>query len=109
MIDMYAFYTREMPRFDWQHLTTVRARISTMPYRRGTRVATITLQPRSGLGAIGGLGGGTVIDVTVAPANRPVTEGSAKRGRHVPPGYRGRRTPPAPHTARRSDGERGYH
>jgi hypothetical protein len=76
MIDMYAFYTREMPRFSWEQLTTVRARISTMTYRRGTRVATITLQPRSSIGTLSNLGSGTTIDFTVAPANRSVIEGA---------------------------------
>lgn len=84
MIDMYAFYTREMPRFSWQQLTTVRARISTMTYRRGARVATITLQARTGLGAATGLDTGTIVDFTVAPANRTVIEGgggSTARGK----------------------------
>jgi len=94
MIDMYAFYTREMPRFSWEQLTTVRARISTMTYRRGTRVATITLQPRSSLGTISNLGSGTTIDFTVAPANRSVIEGigagtGSSGGAAVPPVRRG--------------------
>lgn len=59
MTDMYAFYEQEMPRFGWQQITTVRARISTMTYRRGQRIATITLQPT--------LTDGTVVDFTVAP------------------------------------------
>lgn len=80
MIDMYAFYTREMPRFSWEQLTTVRARISTMTYRRGTRVATITLQPRSSIGTLSNLGTGTTIDFTVAPANRSVIEGAGATG-----------------------------
>lgn len=95
MIDMYAFYTREMPRFSWEQLTTVRARISTMTYRRGTRVATITLQPRSSLGTLSNLGTGTTIDFTVAPANRSVIEGigpsggASGSGASVPPVRRG--------------------
>jgi len=60
MTDMYAFYEQEMPRFGWEQITTVRARISTMTYRRGPRVATITLQPT--------LTDGTAVDFTVAPA-----------------------------------------
>lgn len=78
MIDMYAFYTKEMPRFGWEQLTTVRARISTMTYRRGARVATITMQPHSGLQKFSSLSNGTTIDFTVAPANRSVTNAPQK-------------------------------
>jgi hypothetical protein len=75
MTDMYSFYEREMPKFSWEQLTTVRSRISTMTYRRGSRVATITLQSRSGISS------GTSIDFTVAPANRTVMEnGGVRRG-----------------------------
>ncbi|MEQ8393607.1 hypothetical protein [Thalassobaculum sp.] len=78
MIDMYAFYTKEMPRFGWEQLTTVRARISTMTYRRGSRVATITMQPHSGLQKFSNLSSGTTIDFTVAPANRSVIDSGKK-------------------------------
>lgn len=78
MIDMYAFYTKEMPRFGWEQLTTVRARVSTMTYRRGSRVATITMQPHSGLQKFSNLSSGTTIDFTVAPANRSVIDGAKK-------------------------------
>ena len=74
MSEMYSFYEREMPKFSWEQLTTVRAKISTMTYRRGSRVATITLQPRSGIAS-----SGTAVDFTVAPANRTVTDGAAVR------------------------------
>ncbi|WP_420566420.1 hypothetical protein [Thalassobaculum sp.] len=60
MTDMYAFYEQEMPRFGWEQVTTVRARISTMTYQRGPRIATITLQPT--------MTRGTLVDFTVAPA-----------------------------------------
>jgi hypothetical protein len=60
MTDMYAFYEQEMPQFGWEQITTVRARISTMTYQRGPRIATITLQPT--------LTKGTLVDFTVAPA-----------------------------------------
>lgn len=73
MVDMYSFYEREMPKFSWEQLTTVRAKISTMTYRRGARVATITLQPSSGFSS------GTSIDFTVAPANRSVIESTGVR------------------------------
>lgn len=70
MTDMYAFYEQEMPRFGWEQITTVRARISTMTYRRGDRIATVTLQPT--------LTNGTAVDFTVAPA-RP-SRGSTTSG-----------------------------
>ena len=68
MPDMYAFYEREMPRFGWIKITSVRSAISTMTYSRGDRIASITLQSRTT--------GGTDIDFTVAPAN-PLAEKSA--------------------------------
>lgn len=61
MPDMYAFYEREMPRFGWIKITSVRSAISTMTYSRGERIATVTLHSRTI--------GGTAIDFTVAPAN----------------------------------------
>ena len=64
MSDMYGFYTEEMPKFSWEQLTRVRSKISTMTYRRGNRVSTITLVPT--------LTGGTSIDFTVAPGNAAV-------------------------------------
>jgi len=65
MPDMYAFYEREMPRFGWRKITSVRAAISTMTYSRGDRIATVTLSSRAV--------GGTSIDFTVAPTN-PLAE-----------------------------------
>ena len=59
MADMYDFYEREMPNFRWNRITTVRAAISTMTYRRGGRVVTITLRGRAT--------GGSLIDLTMAP------------------------------------------
>ncbi|UUX50898.1 hypothetical protein NUH88_04215 [Nisaea acidiphila] len=71
MPDMYAFYEREMPRFGWLKITSVRSAISTMTYSRGDRIATVTLSSRTT--------GGTAIDFTVAPAN-PLAEKSALIG-----------------------------
>ena len=68
MAEMYTFYEREMPRFGWEQITTVRARISTMTYRLGERIATITLQSQ--------LTGGTTVDFTVAPAQGAAPEGT---------------------------------
>lgn len=68
MPDMYAFYEREMPRFGWLKITSVRSAISTMTYSRGNRIATVTLSSRTT--------GGTAIDFTVAPTN-PLAEKSS--------------------------------
>ena len=59
MIDMYAFYEREMPRFGWDQITIIRSSISTMTYSRGLRIATITLHPKTT--------GGSEVNFTVAP------------------------------------------
>ena len=61
MSDMYTFYEREMPRFGWTKITSIRSATSAMTYSRGDRIATITLQSRTI--------GGTAINFTVAPAN----------------------------------------
>jgi hypothetical protein len=58
--DMYDFYEREMPRFGWRKLTSVRSATSVLTYTRDKRVATITLQ--------GATLGGSTVDVTVSPA-----------------------------------------
>lgn len=73
MTDMYAFYEREMPRFGWTRITSVRAAISTMTYQRGERIASVTLQGR--------MTGGATIYFTVAPAS-----GGANTGQPAAPG-----------------------
>lgn len=60
MNDMYDFYEREMPRFGWRKLTSVRAGTSVLTYTRDKRVATIALQ--------GATLGGSTIDFTVSPS-----------------------------------------
>lgn len=77
MPDMYAFYEREMPRFGWVKITSVRAAISTMTYSRGNRIATVTLHSRTT--------GGTAIDFTVAPANPHATQGNLPQSTATPP------------------------
>ena len=42
--DMFSFYQREMPRFGWEAITSVRSEISVQTYSRGERVATIQIQ-----------------------------------------------------------------
>lgn len=43
--DMYEFYRREMPRFGWQEVSTIRAATSVLVYQQGDRVATIQILP----------------------------------------------------------------
>ncbi len=62
MTDMYSFYEREMPKFGWEKLSTVRSAISTMTYGRGDRIAIITVQPRTT--------GGSRVDFTVSPSTK---------------------------------------
>ncbi len=57
--DMFDFYKREMPGFEWQEITSVRAKTSVMTYTRGERVATIQIEGRT-------LRGSTVT-ITVSP------------------------------------------
>ncbi len=56
----YDFFLREMPKFGWQEITTVRSDISIIMFRRGNRIVTVQIKGQT-------LGGST-IDVTVSPA-----------------------------------------
>lgn len=78
--EMYDFYKREMPRFGWSELTSVRSATSVLSYQMDNRIATIQvvgqrfggstvefwMNPRAGTGASstmgssGGFGGGPV-------------------------------------------------
>lgn len=60
---IYDFYFREMPRFAWSKVTSVRAETSVLTYARGERVATIQIR-RSTMG-------GAAISMTVSPRDRP--------------------------------------
>ena len=57
--DMFDFYKREMPGFDWQEITSVRSKTSVMTYTRGERVATIQIEGRTLRGAS--------VTITVSP------------------------------------------
>ncbi|CAN0548828.1 unnamed protein product, partial [Laminaria digitata] len=61
--EAYDFFLREMPKFGWQEITTVRSEISVLTYSRRERVATIQIR-RNTLG-------GSAIDITVSPRCRP--------------------------------------
>jgi len=59
----YDFFQREMPKFGWQEITTVRSEVSVLTYSRNSRVATIQIRNRTL--------GGAAVDITVSPRGRP--------------------------------------
>lgn len=60
---IYDFYFREMPRFNWMPVTSVRAETSVLTYVRSGRVATIQIAGRTI--------GGAKVSVTVSPHSKP--------------------------------------
>lgn len=60
----YDFFIREMPKFGWEEITTVRSEVSVLTYSRSGRVATIQIRNRT-------LGGASV-DITVSPRGKPL-------------------------------------
>lgn len=67
--DSYDFFLREMPKFRWQEITTVRSEVSVLTYSRESRVATIQIRSKTL--------GGSAIDITVSPRGRPPAASSA--------------------------------
>lgn len=61
--ESYDFFLREMPKFGWQEITTVRSEVSVLTYSRSGRVATIQISRKTL--------GGSAIDITVSPRGRP--------------------------------------
>ena len=61
---LYDFYHREMQKFGWQEVTTVRSEISVLTFSRGDRVATVQIRSTTLSGAL--------IDLTVSPRRHPV-------------------------------------
>lgn len=61
--ESYDFFLREMPKFGWQEITSVRSEVSVLTYSRSGRVATIQIRNRTL--------GGSVIDITVSPRGKP--------------------------------------
>ena len=59
----YEFFLREMPKFKWQDITTVRSEVSVLTYSRDNRVATIQITKRTLRGS--------AVDITVSPRGRP--------------------------------------
>lgn len=69
---VYDFFFNEMPRFDWQPITSVRAETSVLTYSRGARVATVQIRGRTISGA--------QVSVTVSPRGRPAPAAPAMSG-----------------------------
>ena len=62
---LFQFYAREMPGFDWQEISRVRAEVSILTYTRGARTATVQISSATL--------GGSVVSVTMAPSTRGKT------------------------------------
>ncbi len=60
---LFDFYSREMARFGWREITSVRSETSVLTYSRGERVATIQIRSVTLRGA--------QVDVTISPRGRP--------------------------------------
>jgi hypothetical protein len=65
----YDFFLREMPKYQWQEITTVRSETSVLAYSRDNRIATIQITKKTL--------GGSKIDITVSPRGRPPAPSSA--------------------------------
>jgi hypothetical protein len=61
--DAYDFFLREMPKFGWQEITSVRSQVSVLTYSRSNRIATIQIRRKTL--------GGSAVDITVSPRGRP--------------------------------------
>ena len=70
--ETYDFFLREMPKFGWQEITTVRSEVSVLTYARGNRIATVQIMPRTL--------GGAKVDITVSPRGRPGSSPGASGG-----------------------------
>ena len=62
---LFQFYAREMPGFDWQEISRVRAEVSILTYTRGARTATVQISSTTL--------GGAAVSVTMAPSTRGKT------------------------------------
>ncbi len=59
----YDFVIREMPKFGWSEITSVRSGSSVITFSRGDRIATVQIDARTL--------GGSQIHMTVSPRGRP--------------------------------------
>jgi hypothetical protein len=62
--EAYAFFTAEMPRFEWSPIMTVQSAVSVLTFTRTGRAATIQIERRTL--------GGSLITITVAHAQDTV-------------------------------------
>lgn len=62
----YDFFLREMPKYRWQEITTVRSETSVLTFSRDSRIATIQIKKKTL--------GGSKIDVTVSPRGAPQSD-----------------------------------
>jgi hypothetical protein len=83
--DVFEFYAREMPRFNWTGITAVRAATSVLSYSRDERIATVqisrttlggsdvmvTISPRGSMG--GGVTSGGGFNLPAVSPNAPVS------------------------------------
>ncbi len=58
---LFDFYKEQMPRYKWQEISSVRAAISVMTYRRGDRIATVQIEDRTLVGV--------EVIITMSPTN----------------------------------------
>lgn len=73
----YDFFLREMPKFGWQEITTVRSEVSVLTYSRNNRVATIQIRRKTL--------GGSAVDITVSPRGRPAAASGSGTGMPAAP------------------------
>ena len=65
----YDFFLREMPKYGWQEITTVRSETSVLSYSRNDRIATIKITKKTL--------GGSQVDITVSPRGRATSTTSS--------------------------------
>ncbi|HEY4136636.1 MAG TPA: hypothetical protein VGO34_15640 [Alphaproteobacteria bacterium] len=70
--DMFEFYARELPRFNWTGITAVRAGTSVLSYSRDERIATVQISRTT-------LGGSEVL-LTISPRSSGATSGVTSSG-----------------------------
>lgn len=68
--EAYDFFQREMPKYRWQEITTVRSETSILTFTRNSRVATIRIQRKRF--------GGSLVDVTVSPLGKQGTQATPR-------------------------------
>ena len=78
--EMFDYYKRELVRFGWEEVTSIRAPVSVLTYARQDRVATLQIQGRTLLGA--------EVLITMSPRGTPSSGGMSggAQGRGIPGG-----------------------